>query len=285
MITGTTRLTGLLGSPVSHSISPLMHNEAFHLLGLDYRYLCFDVGTEDLKCVTDAFRVMNVRGFNLTMPDKTRMFELADEVSTAAALIGAVNTVVVENGRLLAHNTDGTGYMRAVADAGYDLTGKHMVLLGGGGAATAIAVQAALDGLKRITIVNRAGKSFQKAQKLADTLCQKTSCLVDTCALEDTQTLRQLLQDAAILTNATPVGMAPNEDACPLSDPSMLHPGLIVSDIIYNPRTTRLMEEAKKHDAATCNGLYMLLYQGAEAFELWTGQPMPIAPIKEKYFS
>jgi shikimate dehydrogenase len=284
-ITGHTRLTGLLGSPVAHSISPMMHNTAFRLLGLDYVYLCFDVGTTQLKEVTDALRIMNVRGFNLTMPDKTRMFELADEVSVAAELIGAVNTVVNEDGRFIAHNTDGTGYMRACRDAGYDIIGKRMTLLGGGGAATAIAVQAAIDNVAELTLVNRKGASYDRAQKLADTLSKRTQCKVTTCALEDTTQLKNVLEHSDILTNATPVGMAPNENACPIADCSLLHPNLIVSDIIYNPRTTRLMQMAKQVGCPTFNGLYMLLYQGAEAFRLWTGQDMPIEPIKAQYFA
>ena len=285
IITGHTTLTALLGSPVAHSISPLMHNEAFRLLGLDYAYLCFDVKPEQLKCVTDAFREMNVRGFNLTMPDKTKMFELADEVSPSAAMIGAVNTVVQENGKLYAYNTDGVGYMQAVKDAGFDIIGKNMVLLGCGGAATAIAVQAALDGVKKLTIVNRQGPSYPKAVQLADTIAKETDCQTDTCLLEDTSTLKKIIAEAHILTNATSVGMAPKEDVSPLSGEELLHPALIVSDIIYNPRTTLLMKQAEAMGCSTFNGLYMLLYQGAEAFRLWTGQTMPIPEIKAKYFS
>ena len=260
IITGHTTLTALLGSPVAHSVSPLMHNEAFRLLGLDYAYLCFDVTPDKLKCVTDAFRVMNVRGFNLTMPDKTKMFELADEISPSAAMIGAVNTVVQENGKLYAYNTDGIGYMQAVKDAGFDIIGKHMVLLG-------------------------CGASYQKAVKLADTIAKNTSCQTDTCLLEDTSALKQIIATAHILTNATSVGMAPMNSVSPLADETLLHPELIVSDIIYNPRTTLLMKQAKAIGCPTFNGLYMLLYQGAEAFRLWTGKAMPIPQIKEKYFS
>ena len=139
-ITGTTKLTGLLGSPVSHSISPMMHNEAFSLLGLDYIYLCFDVDTTSLKTAVDGMRAMGVKGFNLTMPNKNLMVELADKLSPAAEMIGAVNTVVNDNGILTGHNTDGVGYMRAVKDAGCDIIGKNMTLLGAGGAATAICV-------------------------------------------------------------------------------------------------------------------------------------------------
>ena len=137
-ITGHTKLTGLLGSPVDHSISPLMHNEAFHLLSLDYAYLCFDVTENTLPDAVNGLKACGIRGFNLTMPCKNRIVELLDELSPSARLIGAVNTVVNENGRLIGHNTDGVGYMRSVKDAGHNIIGKTMTLMGAGGAATAI---------------------------------------------------------------------------------------------------------------------------------------------------
>ena len=158
-ITGHTVLTGLLGSPVAHSISPMMHNESFRQLGLDYAYLAFDVGTDNLKTAVEGLKVLGVRGFNLTMPDKNLMCTYCDKLSPAAELIGAVNTVVNDNGVLTGHTTDGIGYMEAARDAGYDLTGKTMTLLGGGGAATAICVQAALDGLKEIRVFNIKNKN------------------------------------------------------------------------------------------------------------------------------
>ena len=153
-ITGHTRLTGLLGSPVSHSISPMMHNEGFEQLGLDYVYLAFDVPVDKLSSVVDSFRAMNVRGFNLTMPHKNEMCALCDFLSPAAEIIGAVNTVVNENGQLIGHNTDGIGYMRALKDAGFNITGKKMTILGAGGAATSIFVQAALDDVSEISLTS-----------------------------------------------------------------------------------------------------------------------------------
>ena len=170
-ITGRTGLTGLLGSPVAHSLSPLMHNEAFRLLGLDYVYLCFDVGEEQLETAVSGLKACGVRGFNLTMPDKNRMAELADELSPAASIIGAVNTVVNEDGRLIGHNTDGTGFLRSVADAGLSVPGMSMTIFGAGGASTAICAQAALDGLKNLYIFARPSSRFRRrTQKLADTI-------------------------------------------------------------------------------------------------------------------
>lgn len=283
-ITGHTKLTGLLGSPVSHSISPLMHNESFRLLGLDYVYLCFDVPEKDLKTAVEGLKILGVRGFNCTMPDKTRMCELADHLSPAAKMIGAVNTVVNDDGILTGHNTDGVGYIQALKEAGVDIQGKTITLLGAGGASSAIAVQAALDGAAKINIFNRRSRSWAHGQQLADSICAGTSCQAALYDLEDLTELKKSLDESSILTNGTSVGMAPNADACPIPDASLLHEGLVVSDIIYNPRTTKLMELGSAAGCQVLNGLYLLLFQGAEAFRIWTGQDMPIAPIKEKFF-
>lgn len=283
-ITGHTRMICLLGSPVSHSISPMMHNRSFELLDLDYAYLAFDIKPQELSGVVDSFRKMQVRGFNLTMPDKTEMYRLCDELSDAARMIGAVNTVVNENGTLIGHNTDGTGYMRAVENAGFSITGKKMTLLGAGGAATSIAVQAALDGVRELTIFNRKSKTFAHGEMLVKKINESTDCRAKICDLEDSRLLERELSDSAILTNATPIGMVPNEAACPLPEEISLPDGLIVSDIIYHPEETLLLKRARECGLSTMNGMYMLLYQGAEAFRLWTGQDMPVETIKKEYF-
>lgn len=284
-ITGHTKLTGLLGSPVSHSISPMMHNDSFKLLGLDYVYLCFDVDTTTLKTSVDGMKAMGVRGFNCTMPDKNLMCELADKLSPAAKMIGAVNTVVNDDGILTGHNTDGIGYMKSVKAAGHDIIGKNMTLLGAGGAATAICVQAALDGVSSIYIFSRKGQFFSRAQHLIDTINKNTNCKVSLYELDDKTMLNKSIENSHILTNATSVGMAPNTDNCIITDESVFRPDLIVSDVIYNPRETKLLTIAKSYGCKTFNGLYMLLYQGAEAFKIWTGKEMPVEQIKAKHFS
>lgn len=285
-ITGKTGLTALLGSPVSHSISPLMHNEAFRLLGLDYVYLCFDVTEASLSQAVSGLRAMGARGFNLTMPNKNRILEFLDELSPAASLIGAVNTVVNENGRLIGHNTDGTGYMQSVRDAGYDILGKTITVMGTGGAATAICAQAALDGVKKIHIFGRSTSRFRaRTVELADRINRLGSCEVLVRDYRDAGALSHAISESALLLNATSVGMAPDTDRTILSDTSLLFPELLVSDVIYNPRETRFLREAKKAGCRTFNGMYMLLYQGAAAFRLWTGQDMPVAQIKEKFFA
>lgn len=283
-ITGHTVLTGLLGSPVAHSISPMMHNESFRQLGLDYAYLAFDVGTEQLKTAVEGLKVLGVRGFNLTMPDKNLMCSYCDRLSPAAELIGAVNTVVNDNGVLTGYTTDGIGYMEAARDAGFELTGKVMTLLGGGGAATAICVQAALDGLKEIRVFNLRDQFYGRLEKLVADITARTSCLVTVCDLADTKALYDSIGTSDILTNATSVGMAPNTDGCLIQDADVLRPSLIVSDVIYNPEQTKLLKIASERGCQTFNGLYMLLYQGAAAFKIWTGQDMPVDIIKEKYF-
>lgn len=284
MITGKSQLICLLGSPVAHSVSPMMHNEAFRLLNLNYTYLCFEAKEKDMEEAIKALKLFNARGFNCTMPVKIRAYELADETSPAADLMGAVNTMVIENGRLIGHNTDGIGYMSAVKEAGYDLLGKNMALLGGGGAANAIAVQAALDGAAQISIFNRQGPSYLRMQQLADQLNSRTSCRVSVYDLADTTQLRASLADSYMLTNATPVGMAPDTEGTPISDITMLHEDLVISDAIYNPRKTRLMADGESRGCHTFNGLYMLLFQGAAAFKLWTGKDMPIQHIKDLLF-
>lgn len=283
-ITGHTQLTGLLGSPVSHSISPMMHNFSFKHLGLDYAYLAFDVNTEKLATAVEGLRALNVRGFNVTMPCKNLVSTLCDKLSPAAEIIGAVNTVVNENGILTGHTTDGTGYMMAVKDAGHDIIGKKMTLLGAGGAASSILAQAALDGVREISVFNVRDAFFTRAEKMVSDLNERTHCKVSLYDFSDETVLRNEIADSDILVNATSVGMAPNTDACIINDPSMFHKNLIVSDVIYNPEETKLLKMAKEAGCPTFNGLYMLLYQGAEAFKIWTGQDMPVDLVKEKYF-
>lgn len=285
-ITGSTILTGLLGSPVAHSVSPAMHNEAFRLLDLNYVYLAFNVGTDSLKDAVKGLKTLGARGFNLTMPDKIAILDLVDELTPAARLAGACNTVINDNGHLIGHTTDGIGYMRSVADAGHDIIGKKMTLLGAGGAATAICTQAALDGVKEIDIFRRnRPKAFAQTVAFADRTAKDTGCKIHVYDFADETQMKKSLAESAILTNATNVGMAPDTDAIPIPDVHFLHPDLVVSDIIYNPRQTQLMKIAASLGCPVFNGMYMLLYQGAAAFECWTGLEMPVAEIKKKYFS
>ena len=285
-ITGHTGLMCLLGSPCRHSISPMMHNKAFEALDLDYRYLAFEVDEATLETAVGGLKALSARGFNLTMPCKNKMVSLCDKLSPAAKLIGAVNTVVNDNGVLTGHNTDGIGYMQSVKDAGFDIIGKKMTLLGAGGAATAILVQAALDGVSEISVfLRKTSRFYERAEATAKALMAETSCTIKLCDFHDTEVLRRELADSAILVNGTSIGMAPNIDDCPIPDASLLPEGIIVSDIIYNPKETKLLAMAREKGLPYFNGTYMLLYQGAEAFRLWTEKEMPIALIKDCFFS
>ncbi|SHE32752.1 shikimate dehydrogenase [Lactonifactor longoviformis] len=285
-ITGHTRLTALLGSPVTHSISPLMHNESFRLLGLDYVYLCFDVKEDTLEEAVRGLRQTGIRGFNLTMPNKNKIVQLADRLSLSVQLIGAANTIVNDNGILTAYNTDGYGFMQSVKDAGHEITGKTMTLMGIGGAAAAICAQAALDGVKKIHIFARPTSRFwNRTEDMIKKIHQKTACTVILHENEDLPALKKALEESALLVNATSVGMAPHTGNSIIEDASLLTPHLAVGDIIYNPRETKLLSMARERGCPTFNGMYMLLYQGAEAFKLWTGREMPVDVIKEKYFS
>lgn len=283
-IDGHTILTGLLGSPVSHSISPLMHNESFRQLGLNYIYLAFDVKTDKLQTAVEGLRALNVRGFNLTMPNKNEMCKLCDRLSPAAKISGAVNTVVNDNGILTGYTTDGIGYMQSLKEAGHNVIGKKMTLLGAGGASTAILVQAALDGVKEISVFNNRSSSFIRMEKVIEELKTVSDCEIHLYDYSDEKILRREISESILLTNGTSVGMAPHTDASIITDCSMFHKDLIVSDVIYNPRETKLLQMARNFGCPTLNGLYMLLFQGAEAFKLWTGKEMPVEMVKGKYF-
>lgn len=284
MINGSTILTGLLGRPVSHSISPAMHNTAFEALNLNYAYLCFDIGEAELARAVEALKLLGARGWNCTMPNKNLMAGMCDKLSPAAEIIGAVNTVVNDNGVLTGCNTDGIGYMQSVSEAGHNIIGEKITVLGAGGASTSIFVQAALDGVREISVFSRPGKFFERAKNIFSKLSKHTSCKLCIYDYSDPEVLRRELKDSRLLVNGTSVGMAPKTDDCPINDASMLHPDLIVSDVIYNPRKTRLLETAEQVGCSTFNGLDMLLYQGAEAFWLWTGKRMPIEAVREKCF-
>ena len=283
-ITGHTRLICLLGDPVSHSISPAMHNLAFEILGLDYVYLAFKTNIEEFEHTVTTLKQIGARGFNCTMPCKRIAAQRCDELSPAARFMNSVNTVVIEDGKLMGHNTDGVGYMRSVIDAGHDIIGKQMTLLGSGGASSAILTQAALDGVAKINVFARKGNSWDVIKKQITQLNKETSCIVTLNELSDKTALKVSIADSAILVNGSSVGMAPNTEECLIPDISYFHPELIVSDVIYNPQKTKLLSMAESAGLSTFNGMYMLLYQGAAGFQLWTGQEMPVDLVKRTLF-
>lgn len=280
-ITGHTELIGLIATPIRHSSSPRMHNEAFAKLGLDYAYLAFEVGTEDLEDTIKGFRAMKVRGSNVSMPNKTVVHKYLDKLSDAAEMCGAVNTIVNDDGVLTGHITDGIGYMSGLKDAGIDIIGKKMTIVGAGGAATAIQVQAALDGVKEISIFNRKDEFYERAQKTVKDINEKTNCKATLYDLDDLDKLKEEIASSYIFTNATGMGMKPLEGQTYIPDKSFLRKDLIVTDVVYAPAETALLKMAKEVGCKTLNGFPMMLFQGAAAFKLWTNQDMPIEHVKE----
>lgn len=280
-ITGHTELIGLIATPIRHSKSPTMHNEAFAKLGLDYAYLAFEVGTEQLEDAVKGFKALGVRGYNVSMPNKNVIGKYLDKLSPAAELCGAVNTVVNDNGVLTGNITDGIGYMRSLKDKGFDVIGKKMTIVGAGGAATAIEIQAALDGVKEISIFNRKDEFWDRAVQNVKNINEKTNCKATLFDLDDKEALRREIADSYLFANATGVGMKPLEGQMVIPDASYLRPDLIVTDVVYMPTKTKLLEVAEEVGCPCMNGLGMMLYQGAAAFKMWTGEDMPIAYMKE----
>lgn len=280
-ITGHTELIGLMAYPIRHSSSPAMHNEAFRTLGYDYAYLAFEVDNDSLEDAVKGLRALKLRGSNVSMPNKTVIHKYLDEVSPAAQLCGAVNTVVNDNGKLVGHITDGIGYMQSLKEEGIDVIGKKMTIVGAGGAATAIQIQAALDGVKEISIFNIRDKFWDNAVETVKKINENTSCKAKLYDLADLDKLKEEIEDSYIFVNATGMGMKPLEGQTYIPDKSFFRPDLIVTDVVYSPRETEMLRMAKEVGCKTMNGLGMMLFQGSAAFELWTGEPMPIDHMKE----
>lgn len=285
-ITGRTELLGLIAYPIRHSNSPRMHNLALAKLGLDYAYLAFEVDAPELEDAIRALRVLKVRGWNVSMPNKMEVIKYLDQISTAVELIGACNTVVNEGGRLRGENTDGLGYMAALRQHGVETKNKKITLIGAGGAAMAIATQAALDGVGSIDIFNRRDDFFVKGEASAAKISQRTSAKVSLHDLDDLDAFRASVKASVVLTNATNVGFKGKlEGISPLPDLSVLRPDLFVTDSIYAPQKTKFLEQAEAAGCHYMNGIPMMLHQGAAAFKMWTGQDMPLDYIKEHLFA
>ena len=286
-INGHTRLYALIGSPVGHSGSPAMYNYSFQKLGIDCAYLAFDVPLEKTAEAVAALRTLHAGGFNVTMPCKTAVAGLVDRLSPAAELVGACNTVVLEDdGSLTGHITDGIGFVRNLREHGVEVKGSRIVLIGTGGAATAIAVQAALDHAAEIAIFNRRDEFFANGEKTVEKIRNAVPEVKVTISdLEDEDVLAEVTGRSDILINATRAGMSPLENTMPVPE-SILRPELAVADVVYNPRETLLIRKAREAGCrAAVGGIGMLLWQGAAAFELFTGQEMPAQEVMENFFS
>jgi shikimate dehydrogenase len=269
-IRGTTRLLGILGTPLSHSYSPAMHNGGIEALGLDLVYLPLPVETANLSTVIHALKAVHFLGLNVTIPHKQAVLPLLDELSDISQKMGVVNTIVNRNGKLFGTTTDPEGFLRGFTDAGHSFEGKSVVILGNGGSARTIAFALSLmAGPKRVAL---AARDLLKSGSLALEIAAKTGRELELLTLEDYPASAAGFD---IVVNTTPLGMSPDIASSPLSA-AALHPGQVVYDILYNPEETTLMRLARERGCAVVGGLGMLVHQGLASFKLWTGlEPDP----------
>ena len=275
-ISGHTELVGLMAYPIRHSDSPAMQTEAFRRAGIDCIQLAFEVDNTTLEDAVKAIRALKMRGSNVPMPNKTVVGQYLDKLSPEAALIGSVNTIVNEDGVLTGYCTDGIGYIAALKDMGVDVKGRKLTIVGAGGAATAMQIQAALDGAREISIFNVKDKFYEAGEETVRKIQEHTTCKAAIYDLNDREALRREIADSAVLANATGLGMKPYEGITWLPDVSYLRSDLIVTDTVYAPPMTRFLEMAREAGCRFMNGHPMMLFQGAAAFKLWTGKEMDI---------
>lgn len=274
-INAQTRFCGVIGNPVEHSLSPAIHNAAFQKLGVNCVYLAWKV-----EAIGDAIKGLralgNFRGASVTIPHKVSAIPFLDHVDTTAAKIGAINTIVAEQGRLIGYNTDATGALRALRDGGVDLQGRHVVVLGSGGAARAIAFALAADAaVEKLTLL---GIDDHERAALARDVRSASALIVEDAHLDEAA-LDKILPRAQVLIHCTPIGMSPKTNATCVPA-SFLHAGLAVMDIVYNPRETQLLKDAAQAGCKTIPGLDMFLNQAVTQFELWTNQPAPVEVMR-----
>ena len=281
-IDGYTRLAAVVANPIKHSISPFIHNRAFEATNTNGVYLAWEVEGTDLAETVANIRRYQMFGINLSMPYKEQVIPYLDQLSEEARLIGAVNTVVNREGTLIGYNTDGKGLFKSLPS--FKISGKRMVLLGAGGAAKAILAQAILDRVSQVSVFVRSA-SMGKTKPYLEKLQHETGFRVDLFALEDAQELQENIRKADLLVNATSVGMDGASQPIPTS--IVLPEKLLVADVIYQPFETPFLKWARNQGNQSINGLGMLFYQAAEAFELWTDKEMPTDQIwellKQKY--
>ena len=281
-IDGYTRLAAVVANPIKHSISPFIHNSAFEATNTNGVYLAWEVDATELAETVANIRRYQMYGINLSMPYKEQVIPYLDQLSAEACLIGAVNTVVNREGTLIGYNTDGKGFFKSLPS--FKISKKRLVLLGAGGAAKAILAQAILDGVSQISVFVRSS-SMEKTRTYLEKIQNATGFRVDLFALEDVQNLQDSITQADLLVNATSVGMDGSSQPIPTS--IVLPEKLMVADVIYQPFETPFLKWARNQGNQSINGLGMLFYQAAEAFELWTGKEMPTDQIwellKQKY--
>ncbi len=270
-LTGHTRIVGVIGWPIEHSVSPPMHNAAFRALGLDWCYVPFPVRPEHVREALMGARALGLKGLNATIPHKQALLSLMDDLTPEARAIGAVNTVILRDERMIGHNTDAAGFLRALREAGFTPEGRFALVLGAGGAARAV-VYALCSVGAQVVILNR---TVSRARALADAFSQMIPNAHLAADALDQETLARVCRQAQLIVNTTPLGMWPQVDASPWPEEIAFPQQAFLFDLIYNPRETRLMRQARAVGAEAVDGLGMLVHQGAEAFYLWSGVQPP----------
>jgi shikimate dehydrogenase len=273
-ISGKTRVCGVIGDPIEHTLSPTIHNAAFNHLKLNFVFLAFRVKAVDLENAVRGMRGLGIHGLNVTMPHKSMVIGYLDEVDSTVKFLGSANTILNTDGKLSGFNTDGVGALKALRENGTELSEKKVLLLGAGGAAKAIAFALAKE-VGELAILNR---TAEKAKELAETLGRISNKKVVGGALSS-DAIAENLRDSDVLINATSVGMKPNLSQS-LVAPQWLKSDLAVMDIVYNPVETKLAKDAKAAGAKVVSGVEMLIYQGAESFEIWTNRSAPIEVMR-----
>jgi shikimate dehydrogenase len=275
MITGKTRVCGVIGEPIEYTLSPIMHNAAYEALQLDYAFLAFRVKAAEVANAVNGMRALNIRGLNVTMPHKTTVINHIDRVDLSAQIINSVNTILNKENMLFGFNTDGVGALKALKENGVEFKGRKVLLLGAGGAARAIAYVMAKEA-DELAVLNRTIRQARSLVKLLEKSFNK-KIAAGSLSSSDIQTN---LQDSDILINATSVGMKPKTDET-VVPPKLLRKNLAVMDIVYNPFETKLTRDAKVLGAKVVSGVEMLIYQGAASFEIWTGKSAPVEVMRQ----
>lgn len=278
-ISGNTQVYGVIGDPISHTLSPVIHNAAFGASKLDCVFLAFKVKPEDVGKAIEGMRALGIQGLNVTMPHKAAVISFLDEIDSTARVLNAVNTIHSKNGRLFGFNTDGLGALEALRKNGVELKNKKVMLLGAGGAARAIAFTLVQE-CGNLVILNRSPKSAEELASLLKTTLER-KVFADQLS---PKVIKANLLDTDVLINATSIGMKPHDNQTPVSA-EWLNPNLTVMDIVYNPVKTRLAKDADAAGAKVVNGVEMLIYQGAASFELWTGRKAPVDVMRKAAIS
>lgn len=281
-ITGATRFMGVMGESLEHSSSPEIHNAAFEKLGWDYAYIPLVVAPDQLEIAVRGLEALGFLGYNVANPYKKRVVPYLHEISRVAEIIGAVNTVVIQDGRSLGDNVDGAAFMRNLVLNGVNILGKKITVLGLGGAASAVMVQAALDGVASIDVFNRNPADTEDGQNLIERLRECSPCEVALYDMADAAKLKESLSESTLVLNATVIGS--HDEAGSPFDESFLTPELIVADLVYSPRETELLKMAKAHGNKTVDGVGTFLQQAAIGERLWLGREMPLDYIRQRFF-